>query len=388
MPSQNALNLSGTPTKKSRTLLGEAQLASTNQENVRRQCRIMMAATGSVRLWLSCFPDIERSGLPTVSFSLFTEPAYFPQLVTPHPCFLVGGRGTGKTTALKCLSYEGLRQLEGRRPDDARDWPYYGMYYRVNTNRVKAFHGAELANDQWAQLFAHYINLEFCDLALQFLEWFSGQAPDCPRLSTEALNKVAIALHVNGEIRSHGDLVDALELSRLQFEAAINNVGEIERMPNLSMQGAPVDLILKEIRSLPQFTGKTFFFLIDEYENFDALQQRVVNTLIKHCGQFYSFKVGVREFGFRERGTLNDLEDLKHPADYKLIDVVEELLDGNRFSSFASQVCNVRLAKAFGDVDTVPAVEALLPELDWVRLFFVGVPERFRAFCDGMVRVT
>ena len=28
------------------------------------------------------------------------------------------------------------------------------------------------------------------------------------------------------------------------------------------------------------------------------------------------------------------------------------------------------------------------PDFRRVRLFFVGVPERFRAFCDGMVRVT
>ena len=297
-------------------------------------------------------------------FSLFREPAYFPQLVTPHPCFLVGGRGTGKTTALRCLSYEGMSQLKGRRPDDPRDWPHYGMYYRVNTNRVKAFRGAELSDDKWTQLFAHYINLEFCDLALRFLEWFSGQAPDCPRLSTEALSKVAITLHVSGEIKTYGNLVHALELSRLRFEAAINNVGDAGRLPSLSMQGAPIDLILREMGSLPQFSEKTFFFLIDEYENFDALQQRVVNTLIKHCGQYYSFKVGVREFGFRERGTLNQHEDLKHPADYKLIDVVEELLDDNRFGSFASQVCNVRLSKAFGEDNDVPAVEALLPELD------------------------
>ena len=310
-------------------------------------------------------------------FSLFTEPAYFPQLVTPHPCFLVGGRGTGKTTTLRCLSYEGLSQLEGRRPDDVREWPYYGMYYRVNTNRVKAFRGTELPDDRWSQLFAHYINLEFCDLALRFLEWFSGQAPDCQRLSTEALGKVAIALHADSEISTYGDLVHALELSRLQFEAAINNVGEAERMPNLSMQGAPVDLILKEIRSLPQFSGKSFFFLVDEYENFDALQQRVVNTLIKHCGQFYSFKVGVREFGFRERGTLNEHEDLKHPADYKLIDVVEELLNDNRFGQFASQVCDVRLSKAFGGADKVPTVKTLFPELDSEdEARFLGVKDK------------
>ena len=76
-------------------------------------------------------------------FDLFRAPSYFPDLERPRPCVLIGGRGTGKTTVLRSLSYEGRYALRG--PEAAvGDWPYYGFYYRVNTNRVTAFQGDDL----------------------------------------------------------------------------------------------------------------------------------------------------------------------------------------------------------------------------------------------------
>ena len=90
-------------------------------------------------------------------------------------------------------------------------------------------------------------------------------------------------------------------------------------------------------------------------------QQRVLNTLIKHCGEYYSFKVGVRELGFRERSTLNPNEQLTHPADYRLVNITQELEE--RFSAFAADVCMQRLEQVLGSNIAAPSLNTLLPEL-------------------------
>ena len=75
----------------------------------------------------------------------------------------------------------------------------------------------------------------------------------------------------------------------------------------------------------------------------------------------YSFKVGVRELGFRERSTLNDFERLVAPADYKLINISEELR--GRFTEFAREVCEQRLRQVLVGSSAAPRLESLLPEL-------------------------
>ena len=294
-------------------------------------------------------------------FALFTEPSYFPQLTTSHPCFLEGGRGTGKTTVLRCLSYQGqaaLRAAPGR--DVPKDWPYVGLYYRVNTNRVRAFAGPELEPLGWTRMFAHYINLEFCEAIVGFLIWHAQQQPRMLGISSAGLSRVAATLHLEVPTTLYG-LRDGLSLSKLKFEAAINNIADRRSLPPLSVQGGPIDALLREVKELSQFRHSFFFFLIDEYENLDRSQQRVLNTLIKHCGELYSFKVGVRELGFRERSTLNSQEQLTHPADYKLLNISQEL--EGRFSEFAAQVCQQRLQQVIGADEPALGLTALLPEL-------------------------
>ena len=70
-----------------------------------------------------------------------------------------------------------------------------------------------------------------------------------------------------------------------------------------------------------------------------------MNTLIKHCGELYSFKVGVREFGITQRSTLNEHEQLLHPADYRLIEITSQLKD--TFAQFAASVCARRIGAVF-----------------------------------------
>ena len=102
-------------------------------------------------------------------FDLYTQPDYFPELETGRPCALIGGRGTGKTTVLRSLSYEGRFALANQEVSSINDWPYYGFYLRVNTNRVTAFKGPDLSTHTWRRLFAHYVNCVLCGQVLKFL---------------------------------------------------------------------------------------------------------------------------------------------------------------------------------------------------------------------------
>jgi hypothetical protein len=157
------------------------------------------------------------------------------------------------------------------------------------------------------------------------------------------------------------DLSDKVAVSRTRFEAYINNVIDGDR-PALSLQGAPVDALFEALLELPQFEGKDFFFLLDEYENFEPYQQQVVNTLIKHCGELYTFKVGVKELGIRRRTTLNPNEQLISPADYERINIAEKF-EGENFKRFALAVCNERISKLQVNGQIIRDVQSLLPYL-------------------------
>src|SRR5437868_14417059 len=85
------------------------------------------------------FGSYKAEWLQERMFDLYTEPSYYPELTDSRPCLLIGGRGTGKTTVLRSMSYEGQFALKSKDVTDVPRWPYYGFYYRTDTNRVTAF---------------------------------------------------------------------------------------------------------------------------------------------------------------------------------------------------------------------------------------------------------
>ena len=120
------------------------------------------------------FGDYKAEWLRERVFDLFTEPSYFPALEGVRPCILVGGRGTGKTTVLLRMAYEGAFHFADRDPTSIARWPYIGLYYRVDSNRVAPFRGAELSVEQWQKVFGHFFNLVACGLVVDFLVWYSS----------------------------------------------------------------------------------------------------------------------------------------------------------------------------------------------------------------------
>ena len=294
-------------------------------------------------------------------FDLFTEPSYFPELKDARPCVLIGGRGTGKTTVLRGLSYEGQFALSGRNPQELSQWNFYGIYYRVNTNRVTAFRGSEVTEDRWIQLFAHYFNLLLCDGLLRFLSWYEEQTGIRVTLDDQSLQQFSTSMHIP-LATTVSDLTSRLTSARIAFESGINNIVD-HALPPLSLQALPVDILVGALDSLSIFHGKHFYFLIDEFENFEPYQQQVVNTFIKHAGHSYTFKVGVRDLGIRRKTTLNPNEQLISPADYVRIDISEKLA-GEYFERFALKVCNDRIRRLkSANPAVIDDIRVLLPRL-------------------------
>ncbi|MCU5773029.1 ORC-CDC6 family AAA ATPase [Winslowiella arboricola] len=281
-------------------------------------------------------------------FDLFNEPVYFDELKTHRPCLLIGGRGTGKTTVLRGLSYEGQYASLSTNKKKVEDWPFYGMYYRVNTNRVTAFRGPEIDKSSWTRYFSHYINLTFCKQVLEFLKWYESITKCKLQLDESSIKKVCLSLGI-GDVKNLEKLSEELEYSIIEFEISVNSI--IDNPPkNLSILAAPIDILTKSLCSLPIFKGKQFYFLIDEFENFEDYQQIILNTIIKHSNNYYTFKVGVRELGWRQRGTLNANESLISPADYARISISERL-QKNNFELFAKKVITDRLKKEFIEIN-------------------------------------
>lgn len=278
-------------------------------------------------------------------FQFFAAPSYFNALKSPRPCVLMGGRGTGKTTVLRGLSYEGQYALNNNDINEFDKNQYIGIYYRANTNHVHAFCGRGIDDNSWTKIFVHYFNLIFASELLDFVVWHKEKAADDEVLSPHACKLVATSLHIENEVTDFKSLHDNLELAMFDFQVDVNNIAD-GNLPKLSMAGDPIKILCDQLKKLRQFEGKIFYLLIDEYENFLDKQQQAINGLLKHTPNSYTFKVGVREKGWRVKYTLNKQELLNDPADYVLFNIVEIFTDPeteNLFEQFARQVCCLRI---------------------------------------------
>ena len=290
-------------------------------------------------------------------YRLFSEPTYFSHLLNNTSCVLMGGRGTGKTTALRCLSYEGQDAL-GKQDWNSPD--YVGVYYKINTNVVTAFVGSELTIDEWTRLFGHFLNLTICGELTSYLNWYSEKIIDCD-FSRVDFRSVGFSLGLR-ETCDLTQLDDAIARATTELELYINNLGT-ER-PTISQFQSPIKSFIRQLKNVPGHESTTLHIILDEYENLLDYQQKLVNTLIKHGGDDCYFKIGVRELGWRVRVTLNEIETLISPADYELIRIEERLSEN--FSDFARGVCESRLNRNSIDQNRPYRLDNMLPAMSTI----------------------
>lgn len=316
-------------------------------------------------------------------FEFFSKPVYWDRLSDARPCLIEGGRGTGKTTTLRQFAYEGQYASHGA---DLRKWSALGLYWRIETNVTSAFQGTRLPEEEWVRLFGHYINLQFLDMLVAFVEWRQETTGNATEVNPTQLRRACLALSID-PVSSLGEFADRVAEELIRFEAAINGLGASTRELKLSALGRPVAELVGAILSDTTLHHRVITFCLDEYENLVPYQQRVINTLIKHVGDAgYTFKIGMRRNGLHERTTLNPSEFLIEPADYVRISI-EDAIKKQDFGSFAAAICNERLAKIqTGAGKPRLEIRQLLPELSLAsEASLLGAEKKVAAIRDELV---
>lgn len=270
----------------------------------------------------------------------FAPPLYFPKLVGITPTFLIGGRGTGKTTTLRSMSYGGQVSVSGT--VDIRKWQVVGAYWKVEPNLVSAFRGRGLSDTQWTRIFSHYLNLRLSSLLLDFATWLleNGVAVE---LKPHYAGLLMRSLHL-GPAEGVSEITKAIDIAMVDIESKLNGNISALAASDLSVLGKPLEYLFKALDGVGLGRERPFMFCLDEYENLDRDQQRVLNTLVKQVGSApYTFKIGVRNTVSIDSSTLVSGQPLQDPADFTKVDIVTDLKDES-FEEFASTVVGQRLA--------------------------------------------
>lgn len=267
---------------------------------------------------------------------LFVPPPYFSKLETNRPCFLIGGRGTGKTTALQSLRFDAAETRLKPAEAPSEGLFYFGVYIRINKNRVRAFGASELPEATRTRAFAHYFNILACSEFCRLTAW----------LDTESASRAALDLSPVSQAFGFAEglnasaLLTALERELRKLELYVNN-GGVGDAPVFSTAEAPIRYFAETLLHGGYLSNKLLFCCIDEYENLSAEQQAQLNTYIKHSSPPLSYKVGLRKNGLHTRMTIDEDDQIVTPADYLEIEIAEE-----GFEPFAEQVLTHRLRRA------------------------------------------
>ncbi|MCW1923688.1 hypothetical protein OKA05_14070 [Luteolibacter arcticus] len=307
---------------------------------------------------------------------VFAPPSYFDDLSSARPCMLIGARGSGKTTALL-----GMTRLARGEADSKHNNDLLAVYERVDSGKTSAFSGAGVPDSQWDKIFSHYLNLSICcRLILEIKE--------CKNPSSEEqdYSSVIELLRITPQEPEPCNLKITIEILRRALVDLENALNDIQ-----ALDGIPLSILLEPIRELSSIAKQLLGFsriiyIFDEYENFDERQQRIVNTIIKHCTPAFVVKIGLKDYGLKTRDVLAKDQRISHLADYVQLRI-SEIFTKQQFRDFSLRVLELRLQGRIPSGKSIAELfESLSLEEEYDRSVETSIKVRLENVFAGLQR--
>lgn len=267
-------------------------------------------------------------------------------LLSGKSLVLQGGRGSGKTMFFMYHSYESKKRehhdQSSKRSRILDKERILGIYFKATAHLVTGFRRKGQVDDWWSDVFGHYFNVTICramchiaaDLEESGLASFKDEAKICAT--------------VNRNFGRDGDNISTFKQFEEKLEAAEDEVllyiNNIDRKPKplLSYYSQAMRRLAEMLVSSIGVDGLAFHVFIDEFENLDSYQQRLINSLIKNPDRYLIFDVGVRKKGFKTHNTLAENEQISALNDYRPFDLEEEI-SSSGYDALIQEICAKRL---------------------------------------------
>ncbi len=300
----------------------------------------------------------------------------------PKPVYMIGSRGTGKTTLLKALNWserlenETLRtQLKG----ELFNGRYIGLYMKLPEIKLSVF-------DRWIGDFEHYVSIIGMYVDLLWLELASEAISelvictelfkfntqnehDCVSVIIEEYKQLFSEFIPNSSPLTLRGLKNILESVRKRLERTAEDKGDLVKAVQLLDQtgqqvgvfGKKIGKRLSDLCSVDENDKDKWLFKVcmDEGEYLSSKQQLVLNTMVRLSSNPVSFNIAyVYPPEDINSTTLNNLALSNADRD------VLELDNASNFKMFAEGVASVRVWNVLHDSSKQVVLEKMFGSLN------------------------
>ena len=247
----------------------------------------------------------------------------FLSIRSPMPRMLTGGKGVGRTHAMRHYSVPVQMIRGGENPiSQIRKDGILGIYAPCSSLNSTKFYEKGQSRAAWQRIFGHYADTWLAQVALASFQLVSETAPLDPLIEEKIVREVRAMSGIIHQVTNSrlADLQHDLHRIQRHIDISVNRatvdpVSPI-RMPDVSAPGLLVFGIPETLKKhCSELNPVTFLYLIDEFENLFDYQQEYINSLLRDSTTGVSFMIGVRTYGLRTTYTINPDESNKRGAE-------------------------------------------------------------------------